>query len=218
MTSDLTQRLKRELWLRYGTAAHPAEWDGVYMAGGHISQRFWEYFITIEMLGLTEESTVIDIGGGNNIEGGAGFFSRVLASAGVKVVVVDRCEPVVPVENVVIENCFADRETLGSLIRKYNPTHISCVSVLEHASEDQQRGIFHAIEDEFRGEKAVFTFEFHETECHFEQQLTTESLSNAVSVLQRYYLERMERTPLHCVNAVQRWYPLALQFGRPADR
>jgi hypothetical protein len=88
--------------------------------------------------------------------------------------------------------------------------------VLEHATVAQQKGIFDAIEASFTGERAVFTLEFHETDCHFEQQLTTATLSDAVSGLRRYYLNRIERSPLHCVNAVkdaQRlWYPLALQF------
>lgn len=210
---DLTTRLKQELWSRYGTEDHRAEWDGLFGDnGGKISQRFWEYFISIEMLGLREGAVVLDIGGG-----GDGMFARVLAAHGVQVIVLDRRGGIESVENITVEDCFGDYDTLSIALRKYQPTHVSCVSVLEHASEDQQRGIFHALEDEFAGERAVFTFEFHETTQHFEQQVTTKTLAKMVSPLRRYYLERIERTPLYCTNAVHQWYPLALRFDRVQD-
>lgn len=203
---SIASRLKQELWSRYGTAEHPAEWDGNVMGGGKISQRFWEYFITLDMLDLPETGAVVlDIGGGN------GFLAKVLTSAGVSVVVVDKANPI---EGVMVENCFADHDTLTDIIRRYHPTHIACASVMEHASEDQQRGIFQAIEEKFSGEAAVFTFEFHETTRYFEQQITTKTMSNMVSPLRRYYLDRMERSPIYCINAVDRWYPLALRFIR----
>lgn len=216
-----SKELKQLLWSKHGTRENPAEWDGFVYGGGKISQRFWEYFVSIEMLELQAGSVLMDIGGGSPATG-VSMFPKLIAEAGIQLIVVDQDfgsqQHEVP-HNVTLEQCAADQETLTALIRKHNPTHISCISVLEHASLQQQQGIFSAIENEFNGEKAVFTFEFHETVKHFEQQLTTDTLSNAVSQLKRYHLNRIERSPLNCVNAFSNsmarlWYPLALQFER----
>jgi len=216
----VTTQLKELLWKSYGTTEHPAEWDGYVYGGGKISQRFWEYLIAIDMLGLTKDSVLIDIGGGSPVTG-LSIFPQLIAKAGIKLVVVDQDFGLLEngvLENVTLEYGIADHETLTRLIKKYKPTHISSISVLEHATEVQQKGIFQAIEDVFKGKKAVFTFEFHETTCHFDQQLTTKTLSNCVSLLKRYYLSRIERSPLNCVNALddmtRRWYPLAVQFEK----
>ncbi len=191
--------------------------------GGKISQRFWEYFIAIEMLGLGPDAVVLDIGGGSPATG-VSMFPQLLAASGIRTIVLDndfgRFDPGTDsIPNVTLEKGFADRETLGAQLAKHKPTHISCISVLEHASVEQQRGIFDAIEAHFDGIRAVFTFEFHEIHIHFERQLTTKMLSDAVSGLRRYYLERIESSPTHCVNVVRDnkdrlWFPLALQFDR----
>lgn len=216
----LTDRLKQRLWDWYGTPGQFAEWDGRTYGGGKISQRFWEYFIAVELLDLSAGDIVLDIGGGSPATG-LSMFPRLLASVGVQVVVLDvNFGGMAPgsVENVRVEEGLADRARLSQMLGQYMPTHVSCVSVLEHASTIQQHGIFEALEDKFGGKNAVFTFEFHETETHFEQQLTTSSLSAAVHRLKRYYLDRIERAPLHCVNALsgkdRLWYPLALRFAR----
>ena len=149
------------------------------------------------------------------------MFPRLLASVGIQVIVLDVNFGDMlsgAVENTVLVQGLADRERLSEALRRYQPSHVSCVSVLEHASAEQQRGIFDALEDAFDGVNAVFTLEFHETDTHWEQQLTTKTLSAAVSGLRRYYLDRVERSPMHCVNALsgkdRLWYPLALKFGR----
>lgn len=225
----LTPRLKQRLWAWYGSDHVPAEWDGQVYGGGKISQRFWEYFIAIDMLALQPGAVVLDIGGGSNAMG-LTMFPRLLADAGLRVIVLDanfgdstpqQVETTYRAAglDVIVEPGLADRESLSQVLRRHNPTHLSSVSVLEHASPEQQRGIFEAIEAEFRGERAVFTVEFHETTCFFEQQMTTATLSGPVSALTRYYLDRIERSPLHCVNAVSAendrlWYPLALCFER----
>ena len=217
---SVTEKIKAALWSNHGTHECPTEWDGRVYGGGKISQRYWEYLISIEMLDLKPDSVLIDIGGGSPTTG-VGIFARSILSAGIKVIVVD--ENLGAMEgydtpNLILEKGLADKNTLSTLIEKYNPTHISCVSVLEHASAAQQMGIFEAIEASFHGEKAVFSFEFHETTCFVEQQLTTTTLSNAVSCLKRFYLNRMEKSPLNCVNSVidrdRLWYPLALQFNK----
>ena len=217
---SITERLKAELWARYGAAQHPAEWDGHTYGGGKISQRFWEYFIAIELLNLTADSVVLDIGGGSPATG-LSLFPRLLASAGISVVVVDTNFGTIQdheVEGVSLVRHLADYDTLCAAVRSHRPTHVSSISVMEHANAAAQRGIFDAIETAFTGLAAVFTLEFHETTNYFEQQLTTASLSQAVSGLKRYYLDRIEKSPLHCVNALREekrlWYPLALRFAR----
>jgi hypothetical protein len=158
------------------------------------------------------------------------LFPRLLAASGLRVIVLDASfggGAAWQVEaacrdaglDVTIELGLADEEVLAHVLRRHNPTHLSCLSVLEHATPAQQRGIFAAIDGHFAGARAVFTLEFHETTCFFEQQLTTATLSAAASALRRYYPARIERAPLHCVNAVspeagRQWYPLALCFER----
>ena len=122
--------------------------------------------------------------------------------------------------NVTLIDGLADVDTLGRVLGEIRPSHISCVSVLEHASHAQQVGIFRAVQNAFEGDAFVLTFEFHERQAFFEQCPTTETLSAAVSVLDRYYLDTIDRSPLHCVNAVidniRLWYPMAVRFRRIA--
>jgi len=216
MTS-LTARLKRELWRRFGTRDYPAEWDGLVYGGGKISQRFWEYFKAIELLDLSRESRLLDIGGGSPVTG-LSFFPRLLAAMGVQMAVMDinfGDAPDVP-DNVTLLHGLADRPNLAAAIRSFNPTHIACLSVLEHASDEQQIGIFEAVEEAFLGTCLVVTLEFHETIRYWEQMPTTGSLSRAVSRLTRFYLNDIESSPVLAVNAVdgdkRMWRPLALRF------
>jgi hypothetical protein len=217
--NSMTGRLKQALWRHFGHPDHPAEWDGVVYGGGKVSQRFWEYFKAIELLEVTDDAVLLDIGGGSPATG-LSFFPRLLASCGIRVIVLDTnfgAAPDVP-DNVELIHGLADRETLAKALATHRPTHLSCISVVEHASPEQQRGIFDAVEDAFDGSHLVLTLEFHETIRFFEQQLTTESLSSAVSGLTRYYLSDIERAPINCVNAFRDlhrlWYPLALRFVR----
>lgn len=216
-SKSLTPQLKSLLWRRFGDPAHPAEWDGRVYGGGKISQRFWEYFQTVELLDLKPGDRVLDIGGGSPATG-LSFFPRLLAATGIEVHVLDTnfgTKSDIP-DNVKLIEGLADTETLGQVLREVKPSHISCVSVLEHATHEQQVGIFQGVEDAFEGEAFVTTFEFHETHAFFEQCPTTETLSRAVSVLKRYYLSDIERSPLHCTNAVVQnvrlWYPMAVRF------
>ncbi len=219
----LTAHLKQMLWQRHGQPDFPAEWDGHVYGGGRISQRFWEYQKTIEMLELDENSIVLDIGGGSPATG-ISFFPRLLADAGLRVFVLDvHFGDNVPVpENVTLIRGLADEATLYVLLKRIKPTHLSCISVLEHAQAKQQKGIFDAVEHAFEGKQFVVTFEFHELHVFFEQMLHTKALSDAVSGLQRYYLNQMCASPLHCVNAFsgldRLWYPMALQFSRVAHQ
>jgi hypothetical protein len=216
MTS-LTTRLKRELWRRFATADYPAEWDGIVYGGGKVSQRFWEYFKAIELLDLGTDSRLLDIGGGSPVTG-LSFFPRMLAAMGVVMAVMDvnfGDTPDIP-ENVTLLHGLADRPSLSEAIQSFKPTHIACLSVLEHASDDQQIGIFAAVEEAFAGTCFVVTLEFHENHRYWEQMPTTETLSRAVSQLTRYHLNDIESSPIYAVNAVQgdrrMWRPLAMRF------
>ena len=217
--APLTIKLKKLLWERFGSAEFPAEWDGRVYGGGKISQRWWEYFKAIEYLELYEGAVVLDIGGGSPATG-LSFFPRLLAACDVKVVVLDTNfgdAPEVPA-NVVLIRGLADQETLTEVLLAHRPTHISCVSVLEHASAEQQRGIFQAVEATFEGERFVCALEFHEKNRLMDNQLTTATLSTIVSLLTRYFLEDIAASPLNAVDAfqgdVRLWYPLALQFSK----
>jgi hypothetical protein len=231
--SALSTQLKRTLWERYGSAAYPAEWDGHIYGGGKISQRYWEYFKAIELLDLSDDATVLDIGGGSPITG-LSFFGGLLAASGISVVVMD--ENIRPAStlppHVSILPRLAGRGTLTEALRYYRPTHLSCISVLEHASPADQLGIFEAVDEAFEGSRFVCTLEFHETTTFFEYQMTTTSLSAAVSRLNRYFLSQIEACPIHCVNSFpstfqhtsralvneppleRLWFPLALCFTR----
>ena len=218
---SITQLLKQALWKRHGTFEHPSEWDG-HIYGGKISQRFWEYFRAIELLDIQDGDRVLDIGGGSPATG-LSFFSRLLADTGLDLTVVDvnfGKSLDIP-SNVSIVQNLADRSVLSSILSSSNFTKISCVSVLEHATREQQVGIFEAIEQAFKGECFVTTFEFHERQVLFDQCLTTETLSNAVSKLTRYYLSDIDKCPLHCENAfdgsMRLWYPMALKFKRAKE-
>ena len=216
---SLTQKLKRALWARHGAVDTPSEWDGRVYGGGKISQRFWEYFRAIELLDLDEGDKIIDIGGGSPATG-LSFFSRLLADAGLDITILDinfGDERDIP-QNVSLVRSLADRETLSRVLKNGKFDKMSCVSVLEHATREQQVGIFQSVQDSFEGKSFVTTFEFHERDVLFDQCLTTRSLSDAVSVLSRYYLTDIDKCPLHCENAfngsIRLWYPMALRFQR----
>jgi hypothetical protein len=164
-----------------------------------------------------EDSRLLDIGGGSPVTG-LSFFPRLLAAQGVQLAVMDvnfGTDPVVP-PHVTLLHGLADRPSLVAAIQAFAPTHIACLSVLEHASDAQQIGIFEAIEQAFQGSCFVVSLEFHETIRYWEQMPTTATLSAAVSRLTRYYLNDIESAPIYATNAVhgdkRSWRPLTLRF------
>jgi len=225
---SLVAAMKARLWQRFGTLEHPAEWDGHVYGGGKISQRFWEYFKSIEYLSLSPGDRLLDIGGGSP-ETGVSFFPQLVASfPELTVGVLDTHfagASGLP-DNINMIHGVADRSKLSEVIKAYNPTHISCLSVLEHAKPSEQKGIFEAIEADFHGVCIAMTFEFHEVipftnnhdadDGHRFNVTTTQSLDAMVSSLHRYYLSDFESTPILSVNAFnelgQLWRPLALRF------
>jgi len=240
--SNLTAKLKAELWDRFGTKKYPAEWDGNVHGGGKVSQRFWEYLKTIEMLELTEDSVVLDIGGGSP-KTGVGFFSMILAKYVKQVVILDSCICDDPPkhDNVFYIKKNASYDQLEQVFKDYgNLTHISCISVFEHIEFDQQVEIIAGINDFYCGETFVTTVEYHSKNRFFGYQVTTKSATKLFSPLSSFYLDRYEASPVLCENAfdedrllkqhtrgklikhipfigrgyIPRWYPLAFRFLR----
>jgi hypothetical protein len=239
----VTDELKAILWKRFGTREYPAEWDGNVYGGGKVSQRFWEYFKTLELLELDKESVVLDIGGGSP-ETGIGFFSTIIRERVRQVLILDPCVKEALGEgqgNVRFIRRNADFEALSEVLRAHpEVTHIACVSVFEHIDPATREGITRAIDAEFKGRSFVTTFEYHSTEQYFPHQLTARTAHRLVAPFSRFYLKSFEQSPVLAENSpdpdrvfqwrdrkrfpwqrlrrgkapTPRWYPLALRFDR----
>ena len=241
---NLNEKLKSALWKYYGNPSYPAEWDGKVYGGGKLSQRFWEYHQMIELLELTPDSMVLDIGGGSPTTG-AGFFTHVIAPYVKQVHVMDMnvVESKNLAANIVIHRCLANQETLLKLLTK-NPqiTHVACISVFEHIPHDVRCGMVKALNEAFNGNTFATTFEFHAKECYFDHQLTTRTISEMFASFTAFYPDVISKSPFWCENAfrhssvgrrilrrlgiqikrwgkepeVPLWYPVALRFRRVA--
>ena len=242
---NLTEKLKAALWLCYGNPAYPAEWDGTTYGGGKLSQRFWEYHQTIELLELTSDSVVLDIGGGSPVTG-AGFFTRVIAPyvKEVHVMDVNIGESKEASSKIVFHRSLASYETLSKLF-KANPqiTHVASISVFEHIPHDVRCGMIKAIIEAFAGDTFVGTLEYHARDCFFEQQLTVRTLSELFEPFTSFYPDEIRKSPVWgetaykggCIGrrllrelgplskwgrkepGVPLWYPLALRFRRMVE-
>ena len=237
---DTTLRLKSELWKRYGSPQHPAEWDGRVYGGGKLSQRFWEYFKAIELLDLTPDSVVLDIGGGSPTEG-ASFFAALLAGAVRRVIIVDPEIPagLSPGANTTFVREPANYDALCKLLAAHPEiTHVASISVFEHIEPAVREGIVRAINDAFGGDVFVSTFEYHPRQVYFEHQLTARSVSALFTPLVNYFLDQFVSSPVWCENAFDRkrilragrnraytpgnfspaniplWHPVAVRFVR----
>jgi hypothetical protein len=238
---NLTEKLKAALWRCYGDPSYPAEWDGKTYGGGKLSQRFWEYHQTIELLELTSDSVVLDIGGGSPAIG-AGFFTRVIAPhvKEVHVMDVNIGELKEPASNIVFHRSLANYESLSKLLKK-NPqiTYVACISVFEHIPHEVRCGMVKALNEGFLGDTFVATLEYHAKECHFEYQLTTRTLSELFEPLTNFYPDEFHKSPVwgeiafrgSCIGRhimrrlgstkrwgkepeIPLWYPVALRFRR----
>ena len=239
---NVTSQLKAELWRRYGDPAHPAEWDGLIYGGGRPSQRFWEYFRSVELLDLTQDDVVLDIGGGSPTHG-AGFFASLLATRVKRVVILDAnaSKSVTVPSNVTLITANADFKSLEDVFRVHPEiTAVSCVSVFEHIPADIRKSITTGLEQLFRGNRIVLTLEYHPNTCFVEHQLTMRTLSEALAPFKNFYLDAMDSCPTAAENSrsermlitkqpgnrnplttfktstcdYPRWYPLALRLLR----
>ena len=239
---NLTEKLKAALWRCYGDPGHPAEWDGKVYGGGKLSQRFWEYHQTIELLELTSDSVVLDIGGGSP-ETGAGFFTQVIAPYVKEVHVMDANigQPKEASSKIIFHRTLANYETLSKLLKEHPQiTHVACISVFEHIPDDIRRGMVKAVNEHFPGDTFVTTLEYHARDCFFEQQLTVRTLSELFEPFTNFYPDAILKSPVRgetaykggCIGrrvlrelgplskwgrkepGVPLWYPLALRFRR----
>ena len=223
MSANTTELLKMELWKQYWTKEIPSEWDGRIYGGGKLSQRFWEYHKTIEMLDLHKDSVLLDIGGGSP-EHGTGFFTGIAANYISKVIILDSNANVEKnkFKNVEIIPQNANYDLLKKILSENKITHISCISVFEHISDEVRIDMVKAINEFSKAEKIAVTLEYHATHTYFEHQLTTKTLSNLFLPLNNYYLSGYHKAPTHCINAlkanqdlsIELWYPLALEFRK----
>lgn len=240
---NFTEKLKAALWHCYGHPEYPAEWDGKIYGGGKLSQRFWEYFIAVELLNLTPDSVVLDIGGGSPATG-AGFFTRVIAPHVREVHVMDlNIGPAAKqLPNIRFHRSLSNYESLSKLLKDNRQiTHVASISVFEHIPHDVRCGMVKAINEFFAGDTFVATLEFHAKERFFEDQLTAHTLSGLFEPLTSFYPAHICKSPIQCENAFQGaslgremlrrlgsknrrgkdveiplWYPLALKFQRMA--
>lgn len=219
---NATKNLQAELWRRFGTKEHPAEWDGIIYGGGKLSQRYWEYFKAIELLELDDQSVVLDVGGGSP-EKGAGFFATLLSSVVKRVIVFDKHAPIEALarDNITFHRADADYEGLKIFLEHNKSiTHISCLSVFEHVGSCVREGIVRAVNEEFSGATFVATLEYHASTCFFEHQLTARTLSRLFLPLTHFFPDKIESSAVWAENAFEsttatpRWYPLALRFTR----
>ena len=211
------------------------------MAAAKLSQRFWEYHQTIDLLELAPDSVVLDIGGGSPMTG-AGFFTQVIASFVKQVHVLDINigEAQKDSSKIVFHRSLGSYETLSKLLRENpNITHVACISVFEHIPHEVRCGMVKAINEHFSGDIFVSTLEYHSKDCYFDIQLTTRTLSELFQPFTRFYPDHIRKSPVWCEKAflpslgcrilrrlgIQRnrrriepeiplWYPLALRFRR----
>jgi hypothetical protein len=240
---NLNRKLKAALWQRYGSAAHPAEWDGKVYGGGKLSQRFWEYHQAIELLELTPDSVVLDIGGGSPITG-AGFFTQLVAPYVRQVHVMDvnigGTDKLA--SNIIIHQNLANYENLSKVLRD-NPqvTHVACISVFEHIQDEVRRGMVKAVNEAFAGDTFVATLEYHSQKCFFEYQLTAHTVSDLFIPFTNFYPDVIQKSPFWSMDAfaslnlilrllmkiknpgngsavsgmrIPLWYPVAFRFRR----
>jgi cyclopropane fatty-acyl-phospholipid synthase-like methyltransferase len=231
-----TDRLKAELWRRFGSAAYPAEWDGKYYGGGRLSQRFWEYLKAIELLDLDRRSVVLDIGGGSPLTG-VGFFSSLLAEEVERVITMDPSiapDAVAP-QNVQLNRSAAGYDELRAVLAAHPQiTHVVSVSVFEHVEPKVRLGMVRAINAFLPAGSFVATFEYHARTRYFEHALTARTTSELFAPFTNFYLDELSASPVWCENAFDRtrvlrflkprrffaasdvpqWYPVAVRFVR----
>jgi len=200
---EFKSKLKAELWRRFGHKDYPSEWDGNLLGGGKLSQRFWEYFQAIELLDLSRESVLLDIGGGSPVTG-AGFFAATLAPHIKQVhildVSIDQTRPAD--KNIVYHRQLATYDSICALLRAHPEiTHAASISVFEHIEESVRLGIIKGVNDAFAGDVFVATLEYHTKECFFEYQLTARTLSRLFEPFTNFYLETMAKAPVHAESA-----------------
>jgi hypothetical protein len=215
-------KLKQCLWECYGHPDFRAEWDGRIFGGGKVSQRYWEYLITINFLGLDEKSVLLDIGGGN------GFFANLVMPFRKQVIVIDPSVSDKLVWRIKKIKELANSRTLKYAFKDYPEiTHVSCISVLEHCTDQQREDLAKGLNDNFWGDTIVFTFEYHPLMVFKDTFLTMKSMSQMFSKFTNFYMTNFTACPTRAINsyselqgeddaigAIPNWYPVAVRMKR----
>ena len=201
----ITEPLIKELWKQNNSG------------GWSITQRTWEYFIAIKMSEFTKESILVDIGGGCPTNGTT-FFADIVSKY-IKCIVIDNCITKPPINNIIQIKKNVSYDLLKEVFNKYSPTHITCISVLEHIEDFYRKEIFHSINEHFKGESLCFTMEYHSKKEFFKNQLTTKSLSELFNIFTNFYLKDIQKTPIHAEaafgdNDIPLWFPVAVKFEK----
>jgi len=220
METEITKKLKAELWRRFGTKECPAEWDGISYGGvgGKLSQRFWEYFKALELLDLDKNSVLLDIGG-NSSKTGTGFLGLLLSKYIKKVIIMDpNISKSNSIDNIILIKKKASYSKLKKLFNKNKDiTHITSISVFEHIEENLRKKIVDCINNHFKGVSFVISLEYHPKKSFFEYQLTTKKLSKLFKNFSNFYLDKLESSPIKSENSfyknnIPKWYPIILKF------
>lgn len=199
---ETTKEIKEDLWRKTSTVEYPSEWDAL-RGGGKLSQRFWEYFKAIELLDLSPDSVVLDIGGGSPVTG-VGFFANVVSPHVKKVIILDpniQASIKAP-QGIEFIREHANAENFKQILLE-NPdiTHVACISVFEHIKPDVREKIIENINEYYAGRVFVATYEYHSKRSFFEWQLTTKTVSDLFMPLSNFYLTDYHASPVPCVNS-----------------
>ena len=199
---DTTKKIKRSLWEKSSTKEYPSEWD-VLDGGGKISQRFWEYFKAIELLDLSPDSVILDIGGGSPLTG-IGFFANVVSQFVKKVIILDpniHDSIKAPQGIEFIREHASAKNFKNILMRNTDITHIVSLSVFEHIEPKIREDIIKDINQYFAGYVFVTTYEYHSKKSFFEWQLTTKTTSDLFESFSNFYLTDYCASPVACINS-----------------
>jgi hypothetical protein len=204
---NITSQLKNELWKDYGNGL--GEWDGLVYGGGKLSQRFWEYLITIDMLNLQDNDIIVDIGGGSWTTRQS-LLGHIIGRFCSTYVLDPTLDISLAKNNEIYITELATSNIVNNL--KEKPTHIISVSVLEHMKDLDREILAEVINTMDFVKTIVFTCEYHPDKIHFDTQLTAKTLSNFITKFTNFYVDRFEASPTHCVNAINQWYPIAIKL------
>lgn len=183
--------LQQLLWERWGSAEHPAEWDGRELGGGKGSQRFWEYLWALDRVG--NAGSILDIGGGQQA-----FFANLLSAVMDDVSVVD---PLIE-DGMGRFAMTLDQFAAGYVVRKYDL--ITCISVLEHV-EDKDR--FCHLLDTFEA-PIVLTFELGEG-C-----IPMWEMYRCLDQFKHHHVTKMEACPVLADNSsFDKWRPMGIALA-----
>lgn len=189
----MTKTPQQLLWERWGSANHPAEWDGRDDNGGKGSQRFWEYLWALNQVDVQPYRMFIDVGAGLTC-----FFGDLLATYGC---VVWRVDPVLPLEGDTHRRMLLGDFISGDPQVLTMPSWVTCISVLEHV--DDKQGFCRDL-DRFDA-PIVLTFECGPGGVEHKE------VYRCLDQFKNHHVVRMERCPIWADNSDHdKWRPIGI--------